>query len=62
MPEDIAVVGCDYIPDYEELGFFLTSVKISVKELAAMSVRAALGMESNKILYCKAEFKPGSTA
>lgn len=62
VPEDIAIVGCDFIPDYEELGFFLTSIKISVKELAVMSVRAALGMESDKILFCKAEFKPGSTA
>lgn len=62
VPEDLAVVGCDYYPDYENLGIHLTSIKISVKDLSSMSVRAALGMESEKVLFCKAEFKPGSTA
>ena len=62
IPEDIAVIGCDYTPFFETVGYYLTSIKISVKTMADMAVKAALGLESSKTLYCQAEFKPGDTA
>ncbi len=62
VPEDIAVVGCDYTPFYETVGYHLTTIKISVRTLANLAVKAALGLEPRRSLYCKAEFKPGITA
>lgn len=62
VPQDIAIVGCDYTPLYDNVGFHLTSIKISVKELASRAVNAALGMESERVIFCKAEFRPGDTA
>lgn len=62
VPRDIAIVGCDYLPLYDEVGFHLTSVTISLGMLAQRAVKAALGMESERVVWCRAELRPGSTA
>ncbi len=62
VPENIAIVGCDYTVTYRNLGFDLTSIELSVDEIAARAVKAALGMESEQNIYCKATFHKGSSA
>ncbi|MBS6645224.1 MAG: LacI family DNA-binding transcriptional regulator [Clostridiaceae bacterium] len=62
VPEDIMIMGCDYNATYEDLGYHLTTVEISVREIARTAVRAVIGMEKKKRLICKAKFIKGTTA
>lgn len=62
IPEDIAIIGCDYTPFYENIGFHLTSIKISLAALTTMAVKAALGLESDRMMFCEAELREGDTA
>lgn len=62
VPEDIMIVGCDYNMTYEDLGYHLTTVEISVRDIARTAVRAVIGMEKKKRLICEARFIKGTTA
>lgn len=62
VPENLMIVGCDYNATYEDLGYHLTTVEISVRDIARTAVRAVIGMEKKKRLICKAKFIKGTTA
>ena len=62
VPEDIKIVGCDYNSNYEDLGYHLTTVEISVRDIAKTAVRAVIGMEKGDRLICPARFRKGVTA
>ncbi|MDO4328875.1 MAG: LacI family DNA-binding transcriptional regulator [Lachnospiraceae bacterium] len=62
VPEDVAVVGCDYFSLYEEVGYRLTTVEISLQETASVAVRAALDLDKRKKVVCKAKIRKGLTA
>lgn len=62
IPEEISVIGFDYTPFYEDLGIHLTTVEISVQEIAAVAVRAVLNLEKRKTILCKAKLRKGETA
>lgn len=62
VPKDFAVVGCDYDSTYEDIGYHLTSVEISIERLSRAAVEAVLGIEKKDKIYCKATLVKGSTA
>lgn len=62
VPEDVKIVGCDYNAAYEALGYHLTTITISVRELARTAIRAVIGEEKKHRLICQATFRQGTTA
>ena len=61
VPEDVAVIGCDYNEVFRDAGYELTTVELSVRGIAAASVKAVLGKEKRSIIYCRAVFRQGTT-
>lgn len=62
IPTDFSVVGCDYDSSFEDIGYYLTSVEISIEQLAKTAVEAVLGIEKRDKIFCKATLVKGSTA
>lgn len=62
VPQDLEIVGCDYVSFYEDAGVQLTTIEISMKEIAAAAVRSVLNMEKRKKIICKAKLRKGLTA
>ena len=55
-------MGCDYVSLYDDLGTHLTTVEISVREIAKIAVRAVLDIEKEKQIVCRAAIRVGLTA
>lgn len=62
VPEDIAVMGCDYVSLFEEVGIHLTTIEISLREIADASIKAVLDIDKQKKIVCKAKIRKGLTA
>ncbi len=62
VPEDIAVVGCDYNETFQMAGYNLTTIELSIYEEAKACVEITAGIEKGKKISCKAIFKQGDTA
>ena len=59
---DVGIMGCDYVSLYDDLGIHLTTVEISVREIAKIAVRAVLDIEKEKQIVCRAAIRVGLTA
>lgn len=62
VPGDIDIVGCDYVSLFEEVGIHLTTIEISLTEVASASVKAILDIDKQKKIVCKAKIRKGLTA
>ena len=62
VPEDVGIMGCDYVSLYDDLGIHLTTVEISVREIAKIAVRAVLDIEKEKQIVCRPAIRAGHTA
>ena len=62
VPEDISIMGCDYSATYAELGFNLTSIEISLHDIARAALRSVVGIDAKRKLKCPAILIKGTTA
>lgn len=61
VPEDIKIVGCDFSAEYREVGYYLTSVEISMYEIAQAALKSVSGIEKGRYI-CLPKFIKGKTA
>jgi hypothetical protein len=62
VPEDISIMGCDYSATYAELGYNLTSIEISLHDIARAALRSVVGIDAKRKLKCPAILIKGTTA
>lgn len=62
VPEDIAIVGCDYNRVFEDTGYHLTTIELSIPELVHAALEVVAGIETRKVIYCRAKLIKGTTA
>ena len=48
VPEDISIMGCDYSATYAELGYNLTSIEISLHDIARAALRSVVGIDAKR--------------
>lgn len=60
VPEDVRIIGCDYNAFYRDLGYNLTSIEISLYEIAKAALQSVIAEKKEKYI-CEPKLVSGNT-